>query len=243
MVIIKIKLFFFIIIIQEAYLKTGKILNIIVHAKRKHEVPVLLNYLTAPDVVIWSAASASCAVPGIYDSATLLSKDSKGNLVSWNPSAVRLSSARILDEIPVSRLSELFNVNNFIVSHVPSYFSFNAFEPKRTLSLFNNLLRWIFDEFQHRFNQLKVLGLIPVPLQRLEQVITTPSVGDIQISPTIYRSDLKYIFTNPSPEFLNYCVFKGEHACWRNISQIEIRCAIESELDRMIQLLKSNRNK
>ena len=88
-------------------------MNIIVHAKRKHEVPVLLNYLTAPDVVIWSAASASCAVPGIYDSATLLSKDSKENLVSWNPSAVRLSSARILDEIPVSRLSELFNVNNF----------------------------------------------------------------------------------------------------------------------------------
>jgi predicted acylesterase/phospholipase RssA len=219
-------------------------LNIIVHAKRKYEVPVLLNYLTAPDVVIWSAASASCAVPGIYDSATLLSKDSKGNLVAWNPSAVRLSSARILDEIPVSRLSELFNVNNFIVSHVPSYFSLKNQKGLRNWSPFkflNNLLNWIFEEFQHRLSQLKALGLIPIPLQRLEQVISAPTVGDIQISPIISRSDIKYLFTNPTPEFLRYCIYKGEQACWRNVSQIEIRCAIESELDRMIQLLKSQR--
>jgi predicted acylesterase/phospholipase RssA len=219
-------------------------LNIIVHAKRKHEVPVLLNYLTAPDVVIWSAASASCAVPGIYDSATLLSKDSKGQLVSWNPSAVRLSSARILDEIPVSRLSELFNVNNFIVSHVPSYFSLKRHKSKGSspLALLNNILSWLFNEFQHRITQLKVLGLIPVPLQRLEQVITAPTVGDIQISPTILKSDLKYLFTNPTPEFLRYCMFKGESACWKNISQIEIRCAIESELDQMINNLKVHRS-
>lgn len=82
---------------QEAYVKTGRILNIIVHAKRKHEVPVLLNYLTAPDVVIWSAASASCAAPGIYDTAILMAKDSKGSIVPWNPSAVRLSTAKIVE--------------------------------------------------------------------------------------------------------------------------------------------------
>ena len=200
--------------------------------------------MTAPDVVIWSAASASCAVPGIYESATLLSKDSKGNLVAWNPSAVRLSSARILDEIPVSRLSELFNVNNFIVSHVPSYFSLNNRKSLRNWSPFSFVtfaLTWLFEEIQHRLSQLKALGLIPVRLQRLEQVITAPTVGDIQISPLITISDLKYLFTNPTPEFLRYCIFKGEQACWRNVSQIEIRCAIESELDRMIQLLKSQR--
>lgn len=216
---------------------------------------MLLNYLTAPDVVVWSAASASCAVPGIYESATLLSKDSKGQIVSWNPSAVRLSSARILDEIPVSRLSELFNVNNFIVSHVPSYFSFQSgistgsgsgFKNKNNRNPFtflNNLINWIFNEIQHRLHQLKVLGLIPLPLQRLEQLITAPTVGDIQISPIIFRSDLKYIFTNPTPEFLRYCMFKGEQACWRNISQVEIRCAIESELDSMIQALKAHRHR
>jgi TAG lipase/lysophosphatidylethanolamine acyltransferase len=78
-------------------LKTGRVLNIIVYAKRKNEVPVLLNYVTAPNVVIWSAAIASCSVPGIYDSATLFTKDVKGNIIPWNPSAVRLNSARILE--------------------------------------------------------------------------------------------------------------------------------------------------
>ena len=37
---------------KEAFLRSGRILNITVHSRRKHQVPVLLNYLTAPDVVI-----------------------------------------------------------------------------------------------------------------------------------------------------------------------------------------------
>ena len=32
----------------------------------QHEVPRLLNYLTAPNVVIWSAACASCALGGLF---------------------------------------------------------------------------------------------------------------------------------------------------------------------------------
>lgn len=196
--------------------------------------------------MIWSAASASCAVPGLYDSATLLSKDSNGHLVAWNPSAVRLSSARIIDEIPVSRLSELFNVNNFIVSHVPSYFSLQNQQPRRKFSILrlcNNFLSWMIEEVHHRLSQLKAIGLIPMALQRLEEIITAPSVGDIQISPQIFKSDIKYLFSNPTPEFLRYCMYKGQQACWKNISQVEIRCAIESELDRMIQILKGHKNR
>lgn len=230
---------------QEAFVKTGRILNIIVHAKRKHEVPVLLNYLTAPDVVIWSAASASCAVPGIYDAVTLLVKDSKGETVPWNPSAVRLSSARIVDEIPVARLSELFNANNFIVSHVPSYFSFRMTDEGlcMPLNFLSSIARWLLHEIQHRLYQLKEIGLIPATLLRLEQVISAPDVGDIQISPTIWTSDLSYVFANPTRQFITECIRKGQHACWRKISQIEIRCAIEFELDRMIQALKLHRSR
>ena len=32
-----------------------------------YEKPRLLNYLTAPNVLVWSAASASCALPGLYE--------------------------------------------------------------------------------------------------------------------------------------------------------------------------------
>jgi TAG lipase/lysophosphatidylethanolamine acyltransferase len=44
---------------EEAYHKTGWILNITVTSIHEKDVPRLLNYITSPHVLIWSAASAS----------------------------------------------------------------------------------------------------------------------------------------------------------------------------------------
>jgi len=104
----------------------------------------LLNYLTAPNVLIWSAASASCAIPGVYQPVPLLAKTRDGDFVPWNPSgtswvdgsvekSVSFSSLSTVlslslnppysqfkphSDLPIARLSELFNVNHFIVSQV-----------------------------------------------------------------------------------------------------------------------------
>lgn len=142
-------------------------------------------------------------------------------------------------EIPISRLTEMFNVNNFIVSHVPSIFAFNF--PKLPFSIVGWFFRWLMDEFQHRLFQLKELGLIPQRLLRIEQALRTPDVGDIQISPKIFLSDSSYLFANPTKQFIKYCMAKGERATWEHISQIEIRCAVEFELERMIKILKNRR--
>ena len=40
---------------QEAYNRTRKILNICVSSASLYELPRLLNYITAPNVLIWSA--------------------------------------------------------------------------------------------------------------------------------------------------------------------------------------------
>ena len=50
---------------QEAFDKTGRIINITVAPNNNYDPPRLLNYLTAPHVCVWSAAAASCALPGI----------------------------------------------------------------------------------------------------------------------------------------------------------------------------------
>ena len=70
----------------EAFRKSGRVLNITVKSRRKLEVPLLLNYMTAPDVVVWSAACASCATTGIYDTCTLFVKDKSGSLLpsAWH---------------------------------------------------------------------------------------------------------------------------------------------------------------
>jgi TAG lipase/steryl ester hydrolase/phospholipase A2/LPA acyltransferase len=52
---------------QEAFDRTGRILNIIVAPANGNDPPRLLNYLTSPHVLVWSAAAVSSAAPGIFE--------------------------------------------------------------------------------------------------------------------------------------------------------------------------------
>ena len=113
---------------QEAYDMTGRILGITVCSPRKHEPPRCLNYLTSPHVVIWSAVSASCAFPGLFEAQELMAKDRSGEIVPYHPpfnldpeegsgtSARRWRDGSLEVDLPMMQLKELFNVNHFIVS-------------------------------------------------------------------------------------------------------------------------------
>ncbi|KAB1205493.1 Triacylglycerol lipase SDP1 [Morella rubra] len=113
---------------QEAYDMTGRILGITVCSPRKHEPPRCLNYLTSPHVVIWSAVTASCAFPGLFEAQELMAKDRSGEIVPYHPpfhldpeegSGTRVRRWRdgsLEIDLPMMQLKELFNVNHFIVS-------------------------------------------------------------------------------------------------------------------------------
>jgi TAG lipase/steryl ester hydrolase/phospholipase A2/LPA acyltransferase len=112
---------------QEAYDITGRILGITVCSLRKHEPPRCLNYLTSPHVVIWSAVTASCAFPGLFEAQELMAKDRTGEIVPYHPpfnldpeegsaSVRRWRDGSLEMDLPMIQLKELFNVNHFIVS-------------------------------------------------------------------------------------------------------------------------------
>jgi predicted acylesterase/phospholipase RssA len=159
---------------QEAFDRTGRIINIIVAPLNMYDPPRLLNYLTAPHVCVWSAAAASCAIPGVFDPINLIVKEPNGAYRpenEWTRTGKEycwfvavcfdfLSSPRyfrflccffvcvsvcflfftllalfdneeakaakmasysdgsIENDLPMEQLSELFNVNHFIVSQV-----------------------------------------------------------------------------------------------------------------------------
>lgn len=63
---------------EEAYQRTGRVFCITLSSTSKKAPPVLLNHLSAPNVVIGSAVIASAAVPGFIPPVTLRYKDSKG---------------------------------------------------------------------------------------------------------------------------------------------------------------------
>lgn len=120
---------------QEAYDMTGRILGITVCSPRKHEPPRCLNYLTSPHVVIWSAVTASCAFPGLFEAQELMAKDRSGEIVPYHPpfhlgpekgsgTAVRRWRDGSLEiDLPMMQLKELFNVNHFIVSQANPHIS------------------------------------------------------------------------------------------------------------------------
>lgn len=107
---------------QEAYELSGRIINIVVSpasgAGNKDSLR-LLNYLTAPNVLVWSAALASCAIPGIYAPVELMKKDEKtGKLTPYmeGNTPIKWEDGSVQADLPMQKLSELFNINHFIVS-------------------------------------------------------------------------------------------------------------------------------
>lgn len=127
---------------EEAYLKTEKILNIVVHPTHPL-VPSLLNYITAPNVIIWTAIYASIGTGVLSDNVKLYVKDFNNNIVPKSDYHVTFLKPQDVsyqqqyfskkDEpvsnkglfkdntTPYTRLTELFNVNHFIISLARPY--------------------------------------------------------------------------------------------------------------------------
>jgi len=103
---------------QEAFERTGRIINITVSPTGDQDFPLLLNYLCSPRVLLWSASVASSAIPGVFGSVELLAKDMDGNIVPYYPEGLRWSDGSVENDLPMARIAELFNVNHFIVSQV-----------------------------------------------------------------------------------------------------------------------------
>ncbi|KAG9054110.1 hypothetical protein FS842_006163 [Serendipita sp. 407] len=102
---------------REAYELTGRVLNVSVIPSDRHSPTKLLNYLTAPDCVIWTAMLASAAVPGILNPVVLMQKTKSGDIIPWNwGSRFRDGSLRV--DVPLQSLNLLFNVSHPIVSQV-----------------------------------------------------------------------------------------------------------------------------
>ncbi|KAF9354973.1 hypothetical protein BGX26_007134 [Mortierella sp. AD094] len=229
---------------QEAYNRTRRILNITVSTSATFEMPRLLNYLTAPNVLVWSAVATSCAAPFIYNSAPLIAKDRNGEEVQWNPSRYHWIDGSVENDLPMNKLSELFNVNHFIVCQVNPYivpFLQNAIARSPT----NRALDWAFfqvrSELQHRMNQLSILGVMPELIHKVQAIMSQRYYGDITIVPSLSPDDYLNIVSNPNVDFLAQATLKGERATWPKISIIKNHCSIEHCLDDILYRLRLRR--
>ncbi|KAG7040213.1 hypothetical protein JMJ77_0010494 [Colletotrichum scovillei] len=244
---------------QEAYNRTRRVLNICVSTESMYELPRLLNYITAPNVMIWSAVAASCSVPLVFSAAPLLVKDpDTGEHMPWNPTPQRWIDGSVDNDLPMTRLAEMFNVNHFIVSQVnPHVTPFLArddqldpddFAARRgsSLSPSKQELDWVYaltalakDEALHRLHFLAEIGVFPNLVTKLRSILSQKYSGDINILPEVNVHDIPKILSNPSPEFMLRACLMGERAAWPKLSRIRDRCAIELALDRAVHRLRA----
>ena len=115
---------------EEAYKKTGRTFCITLSSTTKKAPPVLLNYISAPNVTIASAVVASAAVPGFVPPVRLQYKDSDGVVrTKGGEKDETYFDGSIEQDIPVNGLAEMLNCQFFVACqcnpHVVPFF-FNA---------------------------------------------------------------------------------------------------------------------
>ncbi|XP_009595399.1 triacylglycerol lipase SDP1-like [Nicotiana tomentosiformis] len=239
---------------QEAYDMTGRVLGITVCSPRKHEPPRCLNYLTSPHVVIWSAVTASCAFPGLFEAQELMAKDRSGDLVPYHPpfhlgpdaasgaSARRWRDGSLEVDLPMMQLKELFNVNHFIVSqanpHIAPLLRIKEFVRAYGGNLAAKLAQLTEMEVKHRCNQVLELGF---PLGGLAKLFAQEWEGDVTVVMPATLAQYSKIIQNPSTLELQKAANQGRRCTWEKLSAMKANCGIELALDECVAILNHMR--
>jgi TAG lipase / steryl ester hydrolase / phospholipase A2 / LPA acyltransferase len=238
---------------KEAHNKTGRIINICVSSPESSE-PRLLNYMTAPNVFLWSAVCASCSVPYVFQPANIYERELQtGKTKVWMQGSQQWVDGSLDSDIPQRKLSEMFNVNFFIVSqvnpHVRPFLAaeeqFTGTQPTSKVPPSEPIIRRIAtfakDDMVYRANLFSETPLLK-PLLRGISVLTQKYTGDINILPEIAPSDYLHMMSNPSPQFMTEATISGERATWPRMSRIRNSVAIELAILQAINVFRDRVN-
>ena len=222
---------------EEAYAQSGIAINVAVSAADTSEPPRLLNYLTAPNVLVWSAVACSSAFPFLYAPQTLLARDSKGRIIPFANKAAGESQRRWRDgsleeDLPMRGLSEMFNVNYFLVSQCNPYL-LPILAAKEALPRTLGVLAE--QEFKHRCQQLMELMPRKLGASKFLKLLSQPWEGDVtMVLPVTTLSAVKAVI-NLSKDDVLLALSEGQKATWKQLSSIAANCNIEVTLDECLR--------
>jgi len=244
---------------QEAFDRTGRILNIVVTPNNASDPPRLLNYLTAPHVMVWSAAVASSSLPGVFEANRLVVKEADGWERYESGGSQHFSDGSMEQDLPMQQLSEMFNVNHFIISQAnPHAVMFASYNQKigvwtnPIVGVASSILTFLKDQLRswllHLVDCIGARRIAPIfETQRGigTQFFTQEYEGrssDISLIPWIGHrgllSAMLHIIYNPSEAEFREWVQAAERETWKHIPAIKSHIAEEITLDRCVQRLR-----
>ncbi|KAH9049590.1 patatin-domain-containing protein [Lactarius hengduanensis] len=230
---------------REAYNKTGRVLNISVVPSDRHSPTKVLNYITAPDTVIWSAMLATAAVPGIMNPVVLMQKLKTGRLVPWNwGSKFKDGSLRV--DIPLQSLHLLFNVTHPVVAQANPHVHLFFFAPRGSAGkpvahrknkgwrgnfLLSAAEQWLKLELTKNFKVIRDLDLLPELLgSDWSSVFLQRFDGAVTIWPRTRFMDWLRILTDPDPSEMARLLRVGQFVTWPKLHMIKNRMRLERQI-------------
>ncbi|RIA91057.1 acyl transferase/acyl hydrolase/lysophospholipase [Glomus cerebriforme] len=232
---------------REAYERTGRILNISVIPYDPHSPPKVLNYITAPDCVIWSAVIASAAVPGILNPVVLMQKLKNGTIVPYNYGH-KWKDGSLRTDIPIQSLHMHFNVKNTIVSQVNPHIHLFFYAPRGSVGrpvshrhgrgwrggfLLSGIEQYLKLDLSKWLKWIRDLELLPkVADQDWSMIWLQKFEGNITIWPKSKISDFFYILSDPDYERLDRMITTGQRVTWPKLHMISNRLKIERAIQK-----------
>ncbi|KAI8621980.1 acyl transferase/acyl hydrolase/lysophospholipase, partial [Chytriomyces sp. MP71] len=231
---------------REAHEKTGRVLCITVvpDEANTHKPAKVLNYITAPDVIISSAICASCALPGLLPSGVLLCKTPSGKFAPYQDVNTRWRDGSIRHDIPdLTSLGVTFTIASQVNFHITPFFfdaqgSCGAPAAHRggrgwrggfALSTLNQLLMLDLKKWLALCRDMRLLPPInatdmsSIFLQKVQfegNVTVLPAKRNVLL-------DLPFVLEDPGVEGLRAYITQGEQKMWPKLLMSEHRLRIE----------------
>ena len=225
----------------EAFQKTGRSINITVSPAQLQQNSRLLNHITSPNVLIRSAVMASCAVPGVFPSVTLMAKNIHGEEQPYLPSR-KWTDGSFSQDLPAKRLSRIYGVNHFIVSQVNPAVLPLLSDPKTTpdaaLSLTNMTKSaaslWMRSSINASRKYLKLSPRMNMLIDTVHKLVEQEYTGDINIFPGFRYLKPSKIISAGSLEDIRFLVDEGVKATLPKIPVVKNSLSVGSMLDTIL---------
>lgn len=220
---------------EEAYKQSGLYVNIAVAPYEASQNPRIMNSYTSPELLVWSAVLASCAVPVLFPPVRLTSKRFDGQQTSYMADTLWVDGS-VRSDFPQEKMARLYNLNYTIACQVnPHVVPFMQTDEQRyrrdMLSWPERILRrqgkviskGVMDFTRERFGGL-------TPIRRLLDhgygVVDQRYYGDLNIVGKYSLRHYSYMLQNPRPHLFKRLQREGERATWPKISAIETHARV-----------------
>mmetsp|Transcript_18046 Transcript_18046/g.43383 ORF Transcript_18046/g.43383 Transcript_18046/m.43383 type:complete len:938 (+) Transcript_18046:216-3029(+) len=238
---------------EEAYKKTGRVFCVTLSATSKKAPPVLINYITAPNVVIASAVVASAAVPGFVDAMRLKVKDENGVVRDQGKCDEEYRDGSIDSDIPTNGLAEMLNCRFFLAAQanphiVPFFYNSkgDVGRPSRWSSgtrddswrggfLLSALEMYLKNDMRSKFHFLNDLE---VALGFTSTMMTQTYSGTTTIVPQVVLKDFFLLFADQSIDDMKRYFQGGSVAAYQHMAMLKLHYKIAHALDECLASLE-----